>query len=344
MINQIEKLKSNSENKIEVLRTKGNVEIERLKVENEILKTKSQFIDTQKENSILSKKFKMIKNSSKSGFFLSMLALISCAASTILSLTSGYNIIDNNSLSFIAFTMVMIISQGLIYFISAYNTRIKEDYSQYYKMSQLMEYAMLFVSITFNIMYFYNLYQDLLITILISPLCIILDFSIILFNSLGYDIKNHITYKSNDLENDIEKDLVKNSDVEKKDLNLIGTPMEKRLIGFKPYKMHDLENDIENDLVKFSDVENDLENNLVKNSDVENDLEKGSLISDFKKNELEKIINDVEIYINENYAINEPIRTKDIKSKFNITDNTWTRKIKHNLKCLEIKNKKCFRK
>lgn len=188
-------LKESCKLDMDIMRTIGNVEIAKLEVENDVLQAQNNTLNLKHKNILLQNENGLFDRLKHSGKTLTILASLSCLVSTTLSLIGGYLLL-NNIIKFVGYALVMIICQVIIFVSSRYGTITKDKFIQHYYGLKLMQILMLAISFTMNILFFHECFNSYLMDLIMSPLCFVLDYSTLVFNSLGYDQKT-LNFNSN---------------------------------------------------------------------------------------------------------------------------------------------------
>jgi hypothetical protein len=319
----LQELKEKFDQKQDLKKLKTSLKIEELKNERElqeqinktlILKTESEKLKL--ENSIDNK----IK---KSGLIIKSLGFLSFIVSTILSILSLQLIIEN-TISFVGFGSLIIVCQLIIFVSAKYSYNVRTYFFNSYNALKLLQLLMLFVSVCLNVEFVYGTTNNYIITIILLPLCLILDYSTIYFSALGSDFrelnKNDNSY---------------NVSIFEMILNNLCYNFTQNVIT-KYNKNHGVITESENVITELEQCNNEV---ITENENVITQPER--LI--MKKEDLISIYNltIVENYLNENYLDGSILKSKEIQDYFNLTSREWS-KLKSKLNCVEVKGTKTF--
>lgn len=173
--------------------------IDKYRVDSNILNEESQYIQNYRDITRLKRDVNLDKQIIKSGKRILKLAFVTFLGSWGLSIAGGYTVI-NDLFPFLCYCVVLTTCQVTIYLTSYYNTMIKTKFNRHYPGIKLIQLAMLFVSISMNIMFFHANFESYLIDAIMLPLCISLDYSTLLFSTLGHD-KVTLNFDNKALEN-----------------------------------------------------------------------------------------------------------------------------------------------
>lgn len=173
--------------------------IDKFRVDSNILFEQSQYIENYRDITRLKRDVNQDKQIIKSGKRILKLAFVTFLASLGLSIAGGYAVIVD-LFAFLCYCVVLSTCQITIYLTSYYNTMIKTKFNRHYPGIKAIQLAMLFVSISMNIMFFHANFKSYLIDTIMFPLCIALDYSTLLFSTLGHD-KVTLSFDNKSLEN-----------------------------------------------------------------------------------------------------------------------------------------------
>ncbi|MGL5710013.1 MAG: hypothetical protein ACRCW9_04115 [Cetobacterium sp.] len=171
---------------------KNNIEIESMKLDNRLLKQEKNHLEIKIENTNLKNTVKLPNLLFKSGKTLYKLALLSCLISTILSFVGGWLALNQDIIKFVAFGLVISVCQIIIYITSRYETIIKNNMFHHSYKFKTMQVSMFLVSFSMNLIFFWECFNSFWMCVIMIPLCFILDYSTIIFNTVGYDKINLI--------------------------------------------------------------------------------------------------------------------------------------------------------
>lgn len=188
MNNKIEKIKEKANYKMDLLKIKNDVDIEKMNLDNKLLKAENDTINIKRDNMLLKNKNGLFDRLKRSGRVLSWLGVLSFLVSTALSLISGYSVIKKE-IFFAGFVLIMAVCQTIIFISAKYNSTTKENFAHRYANLKALQISMLLVSLTLNVMFIHECFNSYLLDIIMFPLAFVLDYSTIFFSGMGYDFK-----------------------------------------------------------------------------------------------------------------------------------------------------------
>jgi hypothetical protein len=325
--------------------------IEDYNTENELLIEEAKNLQVRREN----KKIKDIINQEKrfirSGKTYTLMSFIVFLSNLSLSIGGGCTI-TKNMLFIGIYILVMCVLEGTIYISAKTKNDDMRYFAIHYKALNFFRGVLMITSISLNILFFHNLFNDLLIDFIMSPLCVSLGFLSIRFSALGYD-KKYLNYsKSLDSENisTFGKLFIVVTNPLRHRINEAYNKINQPSNFSKDenYTVKVVENDLKVAETNSKDVENESKDIENESKDIEiffnDENENAKVVKIFSKVENEnskidgniskddeRLINDIERYIRKNWKSDEIVSTSQIKKEFNLTEHKW-KTIKSNIK------------
>jgi hypothetical protein len=339
-MNKIDKLNKKSNEALAILEVKNVNQIKKIDLNNKILKAKQSTINIEHENILLNNENGLFGRLKRNGIVLSLLSILSFITSMILSLISGFNVI-HNIYNKIGFSLLIIICQIIIFISSKYSSIVREKFFHHYSSLKLMQLFLLGVSITLNIIFFYECFSSFVMTLILLPLAFIIDYSTIFFSSLAYDSKTLNFYKHQEIKTLFEM-LIDNlthgikakiQNTYSKHHELI-TPTElPRDTEVK--HLNTLTPKIDNTIELITPLD-EIDNTIGIKTPIKTPNTK-------TPNDYTLLIKQAENYIKENYKIDDKIDVKEIQEHFNITRKIWDTQIRSKLNNIVIEGKRTLR-
>lgn len=176
----LEKMKIDNTNKIEVDKMRSNLNLQ-------LMKSKKDQLNTNREVEQLKRLVKSDKKIIKSGKLLKLFCFIGLCISALITIVGGKEIFDKTMLTLIAFSMGVCLCQGTIFIIGLQESNIRNNFSRHITKILILKYCILAVSIYNNYKFFSKQGSNWIDTVIIIIFCVSIDMTCIFLMSLASD-------------------------------------------------------------------------------------------------------------------------------------------------------------
>jgi len=220
------------------------------------------------------------------GYLIAIIVFVGFIATTLLSLAGGYEVYQDDLFKLIAFFISFIFIQTVLFITSSLKTIISKNFNKHYSLLILMQIGLLIVSIYYNYMFFA---EHNIITFI---MCVLLDFSIICFSSLSYDLitttysnSNYFDKQQNFIQMFIfnmtiklKINILRKFELNKRQLEMFSNPAIER--NAREYNYVKAEENANLKVLKPGNLFNKRNNKKYENDVIENEADKDSFLGD----------------------------------------------------------------
>ena len=339
MSNKVEKIIAKSKDSIEIMKAESSVDVESIKAENDVLKNMNKLLEVKHQNTLLKHQNTFINTIVKNGVLVGLLSVLSFLASTSLSLAGGYMVLRNQFL-LLCFGLTMVTAQLIIFVSAKYSTIIANKFSQHFYSVKVMQLLMLAVSFSMNMVFFHSVFRSVLMDVVMSPLCFVLDYSTIVFANLGHDMKLLNTFNRRKgvlgkwVNNKFHKHITQIENTYAQNHNTIENT--------QCVMESNSHNTIENTQTHSKHIENTFENTGLNTIDNTITPFENTKVLSISKHKTSDRVKEVEKFINEKFDNGEQIKIDILKETFNLSRREWDT-IRTKLRNIEVRGKKTYR-